>query len=208
MRLGDDGLLVVDLGLVLHRTPQGTLGFVRAAAFFSFSTAHRSLLLADSLSSLAADARESSDRGFFVTGFFVTGGGSPGFASSAMVDEERGKAEGTGEWRAGHGRFWRKRREGGQLCHQRAGQGGQGGASRPSARCLLGRKLASNLGWEWVESGQKTNDGPFATTRWEACFVHLPPKTWANRMGSRVGVGLISLQSLLSIRSLPGGRLH
>ena len=75
-----------------------------AAAFFSFSTARWSLLLADSLSSLAADAGKSSDRGFFSTGFFffstgffAAGGGSPGFASSGIVDEKRGKAGGAGE---------------------------------------------------------------------------------------------------------------
>ena len=45
---------------------------------------------------------------------------------------------------------------------------GQGRASRPSAHCPFGRKLGSNLGREWVESGQKTDDSPFAAAHWEA----------------------------------------
>ena len=67
-----------------------------AAAFFSFSTARRSLLLANSLSSMAADAGESSDHGFF-----ATGGGSSGSASSSMVNEERGEGRGRGRVEGG-----------------------------------------------------------------------------------------------------------
>ena len=54
-------------------------------------------------------------------------------------------------------------------------RGGQGCASHPSVRCPFGSKLATNLGREWVKSGEKMDDGPFAAARSEACFVRLPP---------------------------------
>ena len=66
VHLGDDGLLVVEVSLVLHHTPQGTLECVLRGGLLLLSTARRSLFLADSLSSLAAFAGVSSDRGFLV----------------------------------------------------------------------------------------------------------------------------------------------
>mgnify|MGYP007126471549 FL=1 len=47
-------------------------------------------------------------------------------------------------------------------------RGGHGQAPRAVRACPFGRKFGPNLSRKWVESGQKTDDSPFAAAHWEA----------------------------------------
>ena len=79
MRLGDDVLLVIDVGLVLRGRLSGEVG----SDFLLILPCTLGPLLADPWSSLASSVGVSSDRGFLVAFFFAAGrataAGSRGF---------------------------------------------------------------------------------------------------------------------------------
>ena len=94
MRLGDNGLLVDDVGLVLRGTLRGRLVGVVGSGLLPATFVCRFLLLADAASSLAT-AGVSSDRGFLVAFLFTMGHStvawSPGFVwPPAMVEGGEG----------------------------------------------------------------------------------------------------------------------